>query len=59
MIPEDPPTEELRAIQVDRIEEEKTRAREAVTPAEERTHERRAEKADYLRAKLDEQADSL
>ena len=59
MIPDDPPTEELRVIQADREAAERERAREAETPAEERAHERRADKAAYLREKLDEQQRSL
>ena len=55
----DPPTEELKAIQAERAEDEKARAAEADTIAEHRTHVRRADKADYLREKLDEQAESL
>ena len=55
----DPPTEELKAIQADRVEQERSRARDAETPDEERTHERRAEKADYLKERLAEQAETL
>jgi hypothetical protein len=57
--PGDPPTEELQAIQSEREVAEREQATEAETPEEERTHERRAEKAAYLREKLDEQAESL
>ncbi|HEV2062391.1 MAG TPA: hypothetical protein VGR12_06025 [Solirubrobacteraceae bacterium] len=53
-----PSTEELRALQAEREEAERAMAEDAITPAGERTHERRAERARYLRAKLDEQADS-
>ena len=56
---DDPTTEELRAIQADREEAERERAAEAVEPAEARAAERRAEKAAYLRDKLDEQAEAL
>lgn len=55
---EGPSTEELRAVQADREELEREQAGDATTPSEERTHERRAERAAYLRAKLDEQAES-
>jgi hypothetical protein len=51
-------TEELRAIQAEREDTERTMAEGAHDPLEERTHERRAERAAYLREKLDEQADS-
>ena len=57
-MPDDPPTEEMRAVQAERVAEERRRAAEAQEPEEVRTHERRAERADYLRSKLDEQADS-
>lgn len=61
MAPEDdlPPTRELRAVQVDKADTEAMRALEASEPAEERTHERRSEKARYLAEKLDEQAEAL
>jgi hypothetical protein len=54
----DPETEELRVEQLQRAREEHDRAREAGQPAEERAHERRAERAAYLREKLDERAES-
>jgi hypothetical protein len=54
-----PTTEELRALQVDRRKEEGDRAEDAELPAEERTHGRRADKAAYLAEKLDEQAEAL
>jgi hypothetical protein len=54
-----PTTEELRALQTDREQEERERAETAERPAEERTHGRRADKAAYLRDKLDDQADAL
>lgn len=55
----DPPTEELRAIQADREAAEREQAGEAPTPDEERAHARRADKAAYLREKLDEQQRSI
>ena len=58
MLPDDPPTEEMRAIQADKVEDERKRAAEAEEAEEVRTHERRAERAAYLREKLDEQAES-
>ncbi len=54
----DDETEELRVEQLQREREERKRAREADQPAEERAHERRAERADYLKRKLDERAES-
>ena len=62
-MPDDfPTTEELRAVQVERSAEEKSRADEAVQegdPAANRAHGRRAERAEYLAEKLDEQAEAL
>ena len=54
-----PTTEELKAIQVDKLEEEKSRARTAEEQAQERAAGRRADKAAYLARKLDEQAEAL
>jgi hypothetical protein len=54
---DDPTTETLRTRQVAREEAERERAAEAGTPAEERAARRRADKAAYLREKLDEQAE--
>jgi hypothetical protein len=50
--------EELAADQRRREQVELRRAAEAVDEDDVREHERRAEKADYLRAKLEQQADS-
>lgn len=55
----DPTAEELRAVQQERAESERARARDAAEAAEERAHERRADKAEYLARKLDEQAEAL
>jgi hypothetical protein len=55
---EDPKTEEMRIVQGERAEDERRRAAEADDPEAVRAHERRADKADYLREKLDEQAES-
>jgi hypothetical protein len=52
----DPKTEELSTEQVQREAIEREQAHEADLRAEERTHERRADKAAYLREKLDERA---
>jgi hypothetical protein len=54
----DPDTEELRLEQVQRARREEDRARGADQDADERAHERRADKAAYLREKLDERADA-
>ena len=54
----DPSTEELRAIQAAREQTERELAERAPAEDEERAHERRAERAAYLRSKLDEQAES-
>jgi hypothetical protein len=54
----DPKTEELRIETVQREMAERDQADEAAEPAEERTHARRAERAAYLREKLNERARS-
>jgi hypothetical protein len=54
----DPKTEELRVEQVQRELAERDQARESTEDAEERTHERRADRAAYLKKKLDERAKS-
>ena len=54
----DPKTDELRVEQIKREREEHARARAAEQPDEEHVHERRAERAQYLREKLDERAES-
>jgi hypothetical protein len=51
---EDPTTEEMRAVQAARAEEEERQAEEADQPADARAHERRADKAAYLRDRLAE-----
>ena len=53
-----PSTEELRAVQAEREQAEREMAEQTRDPREERTHERRADRAAYLREKLDEQAES-
>ena len=55
---DNPSTEELRAVQVDRETAEREMAEDAATPHEERTHDARARRAAYLREKLEEQAES-
>jgi membrane protein len=54
----DPKTEELRVEQIQRERDERSRARETDVPDEEHQHERRADRARYLRGKLDERAKS-
>ena len=54
----DPKTEELRIEQVKRERSEREQADEAPEVAESRTHRRRAERAAYLKRKLDERARS-
>lgn len=52
----DPKTEELRVEQVQRELAEREQAEDSSEPAEERTHDRRADRAAYLKKKLDERA---
>lgn len=54
----DPETQEMRLDQLRRERDERERAGEADEPTEEHTHERRADRAAYLRKKLDERARS-
>jgi hypothetical protein len=51
-------TEELTVIQAQREAEERRRAKSAVDDDEVEQHERRADKARYLREKLEERAES-
>ena len=53
---EDPTTQELRLEQLQRERDEREAASEGVTPDDAEQHERRAEKASYLRDKLEERA---
>lgn len=55
---DDPTTEQLRAVQADREVEERERAEHAPTDTEQLAAVRRADKAAYLKDKLNEQADS-
>jgi hypothetical protein len=55
---EDPTTEELRLEQFQRAAQEKQRAEESDIEHESDTHDRRAMKAEYLRAKLEQRAES-
>ena len=54
----DPQTRDLVAAQLEREAAERERAGNAVEDAEERAHERRADRAAYLREKLAERAAS-
>jgi hypothetical protein len=54
----DPKTEELRLDQIARERAEREQAGESSEPAEEKAHRRRAERAAYLKEKLDERAKS-
>ncbi|HUA02862.1 MAG TPA: hypothetical protein VMB27_03095 [Solirubrobacteraceae bacterium] len=51
-------TEELKVIQAEREADERKRAESAVDEDEVDQHERRADKAAYLREKLEERAES-
>jgi hypothetical protein len=51
-------TEELKLTQLQREAAESRRAEESADPDEAAQHERRAEKAHYLREKLEERAES-
>ena len=52
---EAPTTQELRIAQTARERTERKEAERATTEADEAAHERRADKAAYLKEKLDEQ----
>jgi hypothetical protein len=54
----EPGTEELRVEQIRRERDEHARAWEADEAAEERAHDRRAQRAAYLKGKLDARAES-
>jgi hypothetical protein len=54
----DPKTEELHIEQLDRQASEREQVQESSEDAERATHERRAERAAYLREKLGERAAS-
>ena len=54
----DPKTEEMRVVQIARERSERDHAGDAEEPAEEHTHRRRADRAAYLKEKLDERAKS-
>lgn len=54
---DEPTTETLRLEQLQREHAERDRAEQASTPGEERSAGRRADKAAYLREKLEQQAE--
>jgi hypothetical protein len=54
----DPKTEEMRLEQLKRAQSEREQAEESSEVAEEKAHRRRAERAAYLKEKLDERAKS-
>ena len=58
MTEEDPTTQELRLDQLRREADERDQADSALGEEEAEQHERRAEKASYLRERLEERADS-
>jgi hypothetical protein len=57
-VSEDPDTKELREAQTRRVREELELAHESTDEEEESQHVRRADKAEYLRQKLEERAQS-
>jgi hypothetical protein len=54
----DPTTEGMRLEQIEREREEHARAKAAAEEPDTEQHERRAERAGYLRGKLEERADA-
>jgi hypothetical protein len=52
---DEPTTQELRLEQIQRASDEHERASHAASEPEERAAERRADKAEYLKRKLEEQ----
>ena len=58
MTPDETDTQRLKAIFSERAGEEAERAEESTEEHEARTHERRSERAAYLKDKLSEQAES-
>ena len=55
---DEPTTQQLRAVQSAREQEQRERAEQAPTDTEQLAAVRRADKAAYLKDKLDEQAES-
>jgi hypothetical protein len=58
IVPDEKETERLREEQRHRAAREAVLADSSELPDEREAHERRSEKADYLREKLEEQADA-
>ncbi|HKP89972.1 MAG TPA: hypothetical protein VJT75_08360 [Thermoleophilaceae bacterium] len=58
MTEEDPTTQELRLEQLQREADERERTGASLDDAEADQHERRADKAGYLREKLEERAEA-
>ena len=56
--PDEETTQQLRAVQSEREQDERERAEQAPTDTEQLAAVRRADKAAYLKDKLDEQAES-
>jgi hypothetical protein len=54
----DPKTDEMRLDQIEKARQERKRAEEANEPSAEKAHERRADRAAYLREKLAERAEA-
>jgi hypothetical protein len=57
-VSDDPTTQELRLDQLRREQAEREQAEQGVTPDDTGQHERRADKASYLREKLEERAEA-
>jgi uncharacterized coiled-coil protein SlyX len=55
-MPDDSDNARLRELEARRARREAKLADEAEAPIEQRTHQRRADKAEYLREKLEDQA---
>lgn len=55
---EDPTTQELRLEQLKRESAERDAAEESISPDDTEQHERRADKAAFLREKLEQRAES-
>jgi hypothetical protein len=58
VVPDDPSTQELQVEQVQRELRERSNAEQAPTEAGERAAERRADKAAYLKRKLEQQQEA-
>jgi len=56
ILPDKPEIERLRGIQERRVRQQGEEAKRASEPAERKAHERRADKAAYLRDRLEDQA---